>query len=150
MRRRNFIAGLAGAATWPLTTRAQQAAMPVIGFLRSTTPADSAHLVTAFRQGLTEAGFVEGQNVAIEYRYADNQTDRLPALASDLIRRPVAVIVGASVAMHAVKAATTAVPIVFVGGSDPIQGGLVASLNRPGGNVTGVAFLDVVLAAKRL
>ena len=150
MRRRNFIAGLAGAATWPLTTRAQQAAMPVIGFLRSTTSADSTHLATAFRQGLTEAGFVEGQNVAIEYRYADNQTDRLPALASDLIRRPVAVIVGASVAMHAVKAATTAVPIVFVGGSDPIQGGLVASLNRPGGNVTGVAFLDVVLAAKRL
>ncbi len=124
--------------------------MPVIGFLRSTTSADSTHLATAFRQGLTEAGFVEGQNVAIEYRYADNQTDRLPALASDLIRRPVAVIAGASVAMHAVKAATTAVPIVFVGGSDPIQGGLVASLNRPGGNVTGVAFLDVVLAAKRL
>jgi putative ABC transport system substrate-binding protein len=120
MRRREFFGVLGGAAAWPFETRAQQQ-MPVIGFLRSTTPADSVHLVTAFRQGLTEVGFVEGQNVAIEYRYADNQTDRLPALAADLIRRPVAVIAGASVAMYEAKAATTTVPIVFVGGSDPLQ-----------------------------
>jgi putative ABC transport system substrate-binding protein len=149
MRRREFLGVLGGAALWPFEARAQQQ-MPVIGLLRSTTPADSAHLVTAFRQGLKETGFVEDQNVAIEYRYADNQTERLPALAADLIRRPVAVIAGASVAMLAAKAATTMVPIVFVGGSDPIQSGLVASLNRPGGNVTGVAFLDADLAAKRL
>src|SRR3954465_13323255 len=112
MKRREFVAGLGGVATWPLVARAQQQQMPVIGFLRSTTPADSVHLVTAFRQGLTEVGFVEGQNVAIEYRYADNQTDQLPALVADLIRRPVAVITGSSVAMHAAKAATTTVPIV--------------------------------------
>ena len=149
MRRREFLGVLGSVAAWPFETHAQQQ-MPVVGFLRSTTPADSVHLETAFRQGLKEAGFVEGQNVAIEYRYADNQTDRLPALAADLIRRPVAAIAGASVAMHAAKAATTTVPIVFVGGGDPIQAGLVASLNRSGGNVTGVGFLDADLAAKRL
>ncbi len=124
--------------------------MPVVGFLRSTSLADVAHLVTAFRQGLKEAGFVEGQNVAIEFRSADDQTDRLPALVADLIRRPVAVIVGDTNSALAAKAATTTVPIVFAGGGDPVQQGLVASLNRPGGNVTGVIFFAGVLGAKRL
>jgi putative ABC transport system substrate-binding protein len=129
---------------------AQQPAMPVVGFLRSTSPADSTHFVTAFRQGLKEAGFVEGQNVAIEYRWAEGQNDRLPALVAELIRRPVDVIVGNTPAAHAAKAATTTVPIVFVTGSDPVRDGLVASLNRPGSNVTGVVFFGSVLGAKRL
>jgi hypothetical protein len=124
--------------------------MPSVGFLRSTSLADSTRDVTAFRQGLKEAGFVEGQNVTIEYRYADNQLDRLPALVADLIRRPVAVIAGNSLAMRAAKAATTTVPIVFAGGLDPVQEGLVASLNRPGGNVTGAFFISSTLGAKRL
>jgi putative ABC transport system substrate-binding protein len=149
MKRRAFISLLGGAAAaWPLTARAQQPSMPVIGFLRSTPPFQD--LVIAFRQGLKEMGFVESQNVAIEYRYADNQMDRLPALVADLLGRPVAVIVGNTIAMSAVKAATTTVPIVFATGGDPVRQGLVASLNRPGGNVTGVAFFTAALGAKRL
>ena len=154
MKRRAFIAVFAGAAAAPLvgsrTARAQQPAPPVVGFLRSTSLAQSTHLVTAFRQGLKEAGFVEGQNVAIEFHSAESQLDRLPALVAELIRRPVAVIVGNVAPALAAKAATTTVPIVFVTGSDPVQDGLVASLNRPGGNVTGVSFFSGVLGAKRL
>jgi putative tryptophan/tyrosine transport system substrate-binding protein len=151
MRRREFIAALGGAAAvWPLAARAQQPAMPVVGFLRDTSLAPFAHLVTAFRQGLKEAGFVEGQNVAIEFRSAEGQKDRLPALVADVIRRPVAVIVGNIAPTLAAKAATTTVPIIFATGSDPVQDGLVARLNRPGGNVTGVVFMTSMLGAKRL
>ena len=150
MRRRDFIAGLCGAAAMPLVARAQQASMPVIGFLRSASLVDVPYFVTAFRQGLKEAGFVEGQNVAIEFRSAENQPDRLPALVADLIGRPVAVIVGDNVSALAAKAATKTIPIIFAGGGDPVQEGLVASLNRPGSNATGVNFFTGVLGAKRL
>jgi putative tryptophan/tyrosine transport system substrate-binding protein len=151
VKRREFITLFgSAAATWPLAVRAQQSAMPVIGFLRSTSLAFSAPLVEAFRQGLTAAGFNEGQNVAIEYRYADNQSERMPGLVAELIRLPVEVIVANVNAALAAKAATTTVPIVFATGSDPVVDGLVASLNRPGGNVTGVSFVSGLLGAKRL
>jgi ABC-type uncharacterized transport system substrate-binding protein len=151
MRRREFITLLSGAAAaWPLSAQAQQPAMPVVGFLRSAPLADATHLVTAFRAGLKDAGFVEGQNVTVEYRTAENHLDRLPALAAELIRRPVAVIVGNNIAARVAKASTTTVPIVFAYGGDPVKDGFVASLNRPGGNVTGVVFIQGVLGAKRL
>ncbi len=124
--------------------------MPVIGYLRSTTAADAIHLATAFRQGLKEAGFVEGQNVAIEYRYADNQMERLPALVADLLHRKVAVIAGNAIAMPPAKAATATVPIVFAAGGDPVRDGLVASLNRPGGKLTGFTIFEHSFAGKWL
>jgi len=150
MRRREFLGVLGGAAAaWPLSAHAQQP-MPVIGFIRSTSATDSARIITAFRQGLNEASFVEGQNVAIEYRWADFQNDRLPGMAADLVRKPAAVIVCNGVAAVAVKAATSTVPIVFVTGSDPVRDGLVASFNQPGGNVTGITFLAGESTGKRL
>jgi putative ABC transport system substrate-binding protein len=150
MKRRDFITLIGGAAAWPIAARAQQPAMPVVGFVRSTSLAPFQNLVVAFGQGLKEAGFVEGQNVAIEYRYAENQKERLPALVAELLRLPVAVIVVNSSAAAAAKAATTTVPIVFAAGADPVKNGLVASLSRPGGNITGVSWLGAQVGAKRL
>jgi putative ABC transport system substrate-binding protein len=149
--RREFITLLGGAAAaWPLATSAQQPVLPVVGFFRSGTLTDVLYRVTAFRRGLKEAGFVEGENVAIESRSDEGQTDRLPLLVADLLRRQVALIVGNTPAALAAKAATTTVPIVFVIGLDPVRVGLVANLNRPGGNVTGVSFFSGELAAKQL
>jgi putative tryptophan/tyrosine transport system substrate-binding protein len=153
VKRRQFMALLGGATsllTWPLASRAQQQKMPVIGFLRSATLIDAAPFVTAFRQGLKEEGYVEGQNVAIEFRAADNHPDRLPSLLAELIRIPVSVIVANSVAAIAAKAATPTIPIVFASGDDPVKDGLVASFSRPGGNVTGISFISGALGAKRL
>jgi putative ABC transport system substrate-binding protein len=146
MRRREFIALLGGVATWPLAARAQQSVMPVIGFLGAVSPDGYSERVRGFRQGLKDTGYVEGENVAIEYRWAENQFDRLPALVANLISRKVAVVVGNHNAALAAKSAT----ITVVTGADPVRDGLVASLNRPGGNLTGVTLLSVELEPKLL
>jgi putative tryptophan/tyrosine transport system substrate-binding protein len=152
MRRREFIALLSSAAAWPLSVRAQQPAMPVIGYLGVGSPRPLRDQLTALYRGLKETGYFEGQNVTIEYRWAEGQYDRLPGLAAELVQRQVTAIVstGGTTSALASKAATTTIPIVFTSGTDPIEAGLVASLNRPGGNITGVTFFSDVLDAKRL
>ena len=151
MRRREFLGVLGGAvAAWPVAARAQQRAVPLVGFLRSSSAASSAHLAAAFQQGLRDRGFVNGRNVAIEYRWGDGQLDRLPGLAIDLIHRRPAAIVGNALATRAIMAATKEIPIVFVVSSDPVAMGFVASINRPSGNLTGVVWTSSGLAAKRL
>ena len=151
MRRRDFVSLLGGAAAWPMVARAQQPAMPVVGFLRDATAAGSEFMVNGLRKGLAEAGFVEGRNLTIDYAWTDGQSDRLSALAAELVGRNVPVIVSSAIdATIAAKAATSTIPVIFAVNNDPVAFGLVASLNRPGGNLTGVAYLTSALGAKRL
>jgi putative ABC transport system substrate-binding protein len=152
MRRREFIAMIGGAAMLPLAARAQQPAMPVIGFLNSQSAGPFSHMIAGFLRGLSESGFIEGQNIAIEYHWAEGQYERLPTLANELVRRGLAVLVatGGEPAALAAKAATSTIPIVFVIGGDPVKIGLVASMNRPGANVTGLTLLTTSLDGKRL
>src|SRR5262245_11378694 len=152
MRRRDFIAGLAGSVAWPLAARAQQPGIPLVGYLSGASAAQFPHLVAAFRRGLNEAGYVEGRNVQVEYRWADGQYGRVPAQAADLLKRGAAVLVATqgTPTAQAAKAATATVPIVFAIGGDPVMFGLVESLNRPGGNVTGVTLIGQETVTKRL
>jgi putative tryptophan/tyrosine transport system substrate-binding protein len=150
MRRREFIAGLAGATAWPSLTTAQQRAMPVVGYLQGGTRERTQQIIAAFRQGLAESGFIEGQNVLIEYRLANGQPDIVPALAADLVNLQVNVLASGYQTARAAKEATATIPIVFMGGADPVRAGLVANINRPGGNVTGVSLASTELMGKRV
>ncbi|MGB8447059.1 MAG: ABC transporter substrate-binding protein, partial [Pseudolabrys sp.] len=152
MRRREFISLISGAAAWPLIARAQQPAMPVVGFLSSRSPGESASVVAAFRQGLRETGFIEGQNLGIAFRWAEGRYDRLPALASELVSLPVTLLfaAGGPPSAFAAKGATSTIPVVFSAVSDPVEIGLVPSLNQPGGNLTGMAIISASLGTKRL
>jgi len=150
MRRREFIAGLGGAAAWPAVARAQQPAMPVVGYLQGGSAERTRPIIAAFRQGLAESGFIEGRNVVIEYRLANGQPDRVPGLADELVKLRVNVLASGYQTAKAAKDATATIPIVFMGGADPVRAGLVASINRPGGNVTGVSLASTELLAKRI
>jgi putative tryptophan/tyrosine transport system substrate-binding protein len=150
MRRREFIAGLGSAAAWPVAARVQRGALPVVGFLHGGSPETTMSVMAAFRRGLAESGFVEGRNVVVEYRLANGHLHRVPTLAVELVNRHVAVLASGYQTARAAKDATATIPIVFMGGADPVKAGLVASINRPGGNVTGVSLLSANLVAKRI